>query len=158
MDSWGPGLRIPFIVIAPFAKKAFVDHTQYETVSVLSFVEGLFDLPPLNTRDADAQAPISAFAGQPDLIIRGYVSKPMSYQMPGYNRPTSYKVRAGTLDPATGVLTGEPRAEGSYVIPIKVKGADGDVKYTARFDVRVREYATLLRSVQRPGADQASAK
>ena len=153
------------MVIAPFTKKGFVDHTQYETVSVLSFVEGLFDLPPLNTRDADAQPPISAFPGQPDLIIRGYVGKPMSYQMPAYNRPTLYKVRTAagpvkldglSLDPATGILTGEPRAEGSYVIPIKVRGEDGVVKYSARLDVRAREFTALLKAAKRPGADQAA--
>lgn len=162
VDAWGPGLRIPFLVIAPFVKKGFVDHTQYETVSVLSFVEGLFDLPPLNTRDADAQPPISAFPGQPDLIIRGYVGKPVSYQMPGYNRPTFYKVRTAagpveldglSLDPATGILTGEPQAEGSYLIPIKIRGEDGTVKYTARLDVRAREYTALLKVAKRPDAD-----
>ena len=160
VDAWGPGLRVPFIVIAPFAKKGFVDHTQYETVSVLSFVEGLFDLAPLNTRDADAQPPVSAFQGQPDLVIRAYVGKPTAYQMPGYNRPTAFKVVGGasvdldgmTLDRATGQFTGEPRAVGSYAFPLKVKGLDGNQTLTVRLDVREREYATLLHPAKRTGA------
>src|SRR5205807_367436 len=30
IDRWGPGQRVPAIVISPIAKKAFVDQTQYE--------------------------------------------------------------------------------------------------------------------------------
>ena len=161
VDAWGPGLRVPFIVIAPFAKKGFVDHTQYETVSALAFVEGLFDLCPLNTRDADAQPPISAFQGQPDLVIRGYAGKPMTYQMPGYNRPTAFKLLGGTgvnldgmsLDRASGALSGTPRAVGSYAFQVKVKGQDGNQTLSVRLDVREREFTSLLRAARRPAAD-----
>jgi hypothetical protein len=31
----------------------FVDHTEYETVSILKLIEKRFDLPPLGARDAD---------------------------------------------------------------------------------------------------------
>ncbi len=43
------------------AKRGFVDHTQYETVSLLKFIELRWNLPPLNQRDADATAPFDAF-------------------------------------------------------------------------------------------------
>lgn len=52
--KWGPGTRIPAIVISPFAKKGYVDHTQYETVSILSFIEHRWGLKPLNKRDGNA--------------------------------------------------------------------------------------------------------
>jgi acid phosphatase len=39
IDRWGPGLRVPTVIISPFAKKGFVDHTPYETVSILKFIE-----------------------------------------------------------------------------------------------------------------------
>jgi len=68
IDNWGPGTRVPLIVISPFAKKNFVDHNQYETVSLLAFIEQLYKLKPLNTRDRDALPPISAFMGQPDKV------------------------------------------------------------------------------------------
>jgi phospholipase C len=55
IDKWGPGTRIPAIVISPFAKKGFVDHTQYETVSILAFIEKRWDLQPLNARDGGAR-------------------------------------------------------------------------------------------------------
>lgn len=46
-DRWGPGTRIPAIVVSPFAKKGYVDHTQYDTASVLRFITHRFALPTL---------------------------------------------------------------------------------------------------------------
>lgn len=61
IDKWGPGTRIPAIIISPFAKKGFVDHTQYETVSILAFIEKRWGLKPLNGRDAAARPLDNAF-------------------------------------------------------------------------------------------------
>ncbi|MDE2202883.1 MAG: acid phosphatase [Burkholderiaceae bacterium] len=46
-DRWGPGTRIPAIVVSPFAKKGFIDHTQYDTASVLRLITHRFALPTL---------------------------------------------------------------------------------------------------------------
>lgn len=54
IDRWGPGSRIPAIIIGPFAKKRYVDHTQYETVSILSFIEKRWNIEPLGSRDKNA--------------------------------------------------------------------------------------------------------
>ncbi len=54
IDRWGPGTRVPAIVVSPFAKKHFVDHTHYDTTSILATVEARFGLAPLNGRDAMA--------------------------------------------------------------------------------------------------------
>lgn len=54
IDRWGPGSRIPAIIIGPFAKKGHVDHTQYETVSILSFIEHRWGIAPLAERDKNA--------------------------------------------------------------------------------------------------------
>lgn len=61
IDRWGPGSRIPAILISPFAKKGFVDHTQYETVSILAFIEKRWDLKPLTDRDKNANPLQNAF-------------------------------------------------------------------------------------------------
>jgi phospholipase C len=53
-DRWGPGTRVPLIVISPFAKKGFVDHTTYTTASILKFIETRFGLTALNDRDGKA--------------------------------------------------------------------------------------------------------
>jgi acid phosphatase len=46
-DRWGPGSRIPAIIVSPYAKKGFVDHTQYDTTSILRFITHRFNLPTL---------------------------------------------------------------------------------------------------------------
>src|ERR1700728_616449 len=46
-DRWGPGSRVPAIIVSPFAKKGFVDHTQYDTTSILRFISRRFSLPLL---------------------------------------------------------------------------------------------------------------
>lgn len=50
----GPGTRVPAIMIGPFVKKGYVDHTQYETVSILAFIEHRWNLKPLSERDKNA--------------------------------------------------------------------------------------------------------
>jgi len=46
-DLLGPGTRIPAIVVSPFARRGAVDHSQYDTGSVLRFVTHRFSLPEL---------------------------------------------------------------------------------------------------------------
>jgi acid phosphatase len=46
-DLLGPGARIPALIISPFAKKGVVDHTQYDTESVLRLISRRFDLEAL---------------------------------------------------------------------------------------------------------------
>ncbi|MGZ8975800.1 alkaline phosphatase family protein [Methylomagnum sp.] len=53
-DRWGPGSRVPAIIISPFAKRGYVDHTPYDTTSILKLIETRFGLKPLGTRDAQA--------------------------------------------------------------------------------------------------------
>lgn len=53
-DKVGPGTRIPALVISPFSKMGTVDHTQYDTASVLRLITrrfGLTTLPGLQKRD-----------------------------------------------------------------------------------------------------------
>jgi acid phosphatase len=46
-DRWGPGSRIPAMVVSPFAKKGAVDHNFYDTTSILRFLTRLHGLPLL---------------------------------------------------------------------------------------------------------------
>ena len=46
-DRWGPGTRIPAMIISPFAKRHHIDHTLYDTTSILKFITRRFDLEPL---------------------------------------------------------------------------------------------------------------
>lgn len=54
IDRWGPGTRVPAIAAGPFVKKGHVDSTQYETVSILAFIERRWGLEPLTDRDRKA--------------------------------------------------------------------------------------------------------
>jgi phospholipase C len=53
-DAWGTGVRVPAIIISPLARQGYIDHRQYETVSILKLLEFRFNLAPLAARDADA--------------------------------------------------------------------------------------------------------
>lgn len=60
-DVWGPGSRVPTILVSPFARRHYVDHTPYETVSILKLIETRWNLQPLGKRDAQADAMLNAF-------------------------------------------------------------------------------------------------
>ncbi|SIT35464.1 Acid phosphatase [Paraburkholderia ribeironis] len=47
-DRWGPGSRVPALVISPLAKKAYVDHTVYDTNSILRLISRVHGLAPLD--------------------------------------------------------------------------------------------------------------
>jgi phospholipase C len=46
-DRWGPGTRIPALLIGPMVKKGFVDSTPYDTGSILKLITRRFGLEPL---------------------------------------------------------------------------------------------------------------
>lgn len=61
-DSFGPGNRIPAIIISPYANKGTVDHTQYDTTSILAFIEKRFGLEALvPSRDGNISNLTNAF-------------------------------------------------------------------------------------------------
>jgi acid phosphatase len=73
-DRWGPGSRIPALVISPFAKQGYVDHTVYDTNSILRFISRVHDLAPLDgvaARDramaANGEAPLGDLTNALDL-------------------------------------------------------------------------------------------
>jgi phospholipase C len=72
------GFRVPTIVISPYARPGYIDHTQYDFTSLLRFIEDIFGLPTLagNTRapgygsgiDIDANDMLNSFDfSQPPL-------------------------------------------------------------------------------------------
>jgi phospholipase C len=61
IDRWGPGTRVPTLVISPMAKHGYVDHNRYDTSSILALIEHRWGLAPLGTRDAAANDLRNAF-------------------------------------------------------------------------------------------------
>src|SRR5207237_6039777 len=52
-DQWGPGTRIPALVISPYLGGSFVvDHTEHDTTAIAATIEHRFGLAPLGSRDA----------------------------------------------------------------------------------------------------------
>ena len=47
-DRWGPGTRIPTIIIGPMVKKGYIDHAVYDTTSILKLITRRFALEPLS--------------------------------------------------------------------------------------------------------------
>jgi phospholipase C len=61
VDDFGFGIRVPLLVISPYAKRGFVNHELGEFSSVLRFVEDNWGLTQLTHRDRDATPLLSAF-------------------------------------------------------------------------------------------------
>ncbi|MGA8574091.1 MAG: alkaline phosphatase family protein [Candidatus Cybelea sp.] len=53
-NSYEVGMRVPMIVVSPYAKKGYVSHVNYEFGSILKFIEETFGLGSLGTTDARA--------------------------------------------------------------------------------------------------------
>jgi phospholipase C len=50
----GKGIRVPMVIVSPYARPVFTDSTPASMDSVLAFVEHTFGLPPLSKGDAKA--------------------------------------------------------------------------------------------------------
>jgi phospholipase C len=55
-DRWGPGPRIPAILVSPYARRGFVDSTPYDTTSILRLIQDRFSLEPLPSPRVNAVA------------------------------------------------------------------------------------------------------
>jgi phospholipase C len=75
VDSFGLGFRVPCLVISPYAKRGYIDHTQSDFCSILKFIETTYSLPPLTQRDANNSDMSNAFdfslSPRPLLILPG---------------------------------------------------------------------------------------
>ena len=55
------GLRIPLMIVSPYAKRGYVSHHVTDHTSILRLVEAVFGLPALTHRDANAEPPYDMF-------------------------------------------------------------------------------------------------
>ena len=88
-DYDGFGFRVPLIVISPYAKQGYVTHVQYETASVLRFMEDNFGLAPLAASDGRANDP----AG--DAL--DYSQAPRAFTKIAGAKPNAYWIREDRL-------------------------------------------------------------
>jgi phospholipase C len=52
VDAMGLGFRVPVMVVSPYAKRGYISHVTHESSGFLRYMEEVFNLPSLNTRDA----------------------------------------------------------------------------------------------------------
>ncbi len=99
-DYDGLGFRVPLLIVSPYAKRGYVTHVQYETSSVLRYIEDNFDLAPLARSDARATDPASdAF---------DYARPPRAFKEIGGSKPQSYwtSERRASARPRPNTLPG----------------------------------------------------
>ncbi|HEV2361510.1 MAG TPA: alkaline phosphatase family protein, partial [Acidimicrobiales bacterium] len=68
LDGFGPGIRVPMIIVSPYAKTGYVDTTFSDHGSVLKFIEHVFALPTLasiNTRFNSGTPNVGQGGGKP---------------------------------------------------------------------------------------------
>ncbi|MBI3726124.1 hypothetical protein HY251_19520 [bacterium] len=61
VDDLGLGFRVPCIVLSPYARRSYVDKTQYELSSMVKFAETVFGIAPMTARDAAASDMTNSF-------------------------------------------------------------------------------------------------
>ena len=83
-DYDGLGFRVPLIVVSPYAKNGTVTHVQYETASVLRYIEDNFGLPPLAASDGRANDPAN------DPAVFDYLQHPRPFKKIGGGKPAAY--------------------------------------------------------------------
>jgi phospholipase C len=61
IDEYGLGIRVPGLVISPYAKQNYIDHNTYSFESWLKIVEKRFNIYPMTARDTNATDMLDAF-------------------------------------------------------------------------------------------------
>jgi phospholipase C len=131
-NGWGNGPRVPTVIISPYAKQGFVDHTQYDTLSILKTIEERFGLPPLNEFDAKAASLVNSFllpgeapppaAEMPDPDAE-MQSSAVEMQRPGFGTRCPPVLGEGGIAPLPRSMRAQPGANSPYEVrrgPAKV--------------------------------------
>jgi hypothetical protein len=77
--------RTVALVISPYTKRKFVDHTNYNQTGMVKTIELMLGLPPMNQMDLSATAMRNCFADQPDLTP--YACVPNKIKLDEMNKP-----------------------------------------------------------------------
>jgi phospholipase C len=96
------GIRVPMIVVSPYAKKHYVSHKTYDHTSILRFVQARFGLPALTARDANALPPTDMFDFKQPPFVKPPVL-PIAVENPNFLNKCEDTARTHYNDePATG--------------------------------------------------------
>ena len=116
IDQSGLGFRVPTLVISPWAKSGYIDHTQYEFASMLKLAEVNFNLTSLGARDVNASDMMNSFnftqsPTTPLIEPANFVAQPAPTLPPTPTAATPTPVPSPTLSPTpTGTPSPTPTA------------------------------------------------
>jgi phospholipase C len=95
-DYDGLGFRVPLLIVSPYAKRGSVTHVQYETASLLRFIEDDFGLPQLAASDTRANDPAT------DPAVFDFSAPPRKFEPIAGAKPRSFWQRLEAIpDPRT---------------------------------------------------------
>jgi phospholipase C len=94
-DYDGLGFRVPLLVVSPYAKSGSVTHVQYETASILRFIEDNFGLAQLAASDIRANDPAN------DPAIFDYAQAPRTFKKIAGARAAPYWIQLERSTPPT---------------------------------------------------------
>ena len=122
LDQFGLGVRVPMLIISPYARAGFIDHTTYSFDSIMKFIEWDFGLHSLTARDANANNLLNTFNFQqaplaPDVI-------PLNSSQVSQITPYLWK-EGGQIHTPVGGSCNSPNSVTAYTTSANVS-ADGD--------------------------------
>jgi len=127
VDDFGEGFRVPTLVVSPWAKHGFIDHTMYEFGSMLKLAEVNFNLATLGARDLKANDMMNSFdfnqAPQRPLILpTTFLAKEGASEQASWssmNTQTSASIASRTTEATAGTTQMSPGNQG-YIIAIAI--------------------------------------
>ena len=116
--------RTVALAISPYIKRGTVDHSMYDTVSMLRTIELILGLPPLSQYDAAALPMINSFTNKPDFTP--YTALRPEVPMDEKNSQTAYGAQESlAMDFSREDATPELRL--NEIIWKSIKGADSEM-------------------------------
>jgi phospholipase C len=104
------GVRVPLVVISPWARSHFVSHVVQEHTAIVRLIETIFDLPALTARDANSPALLDLFDFSTPALLVPPAAPPAGR---GGCMPTKGKPAVGAYrppaPPALGAVASSPR-------------------------------------------------
>jgi len=121
LDGYGPGVRVPMLVISPFAKVGYVDTVYQDHGSMLKFIEAVFGLPTLASinHSFDTSTPLT------NNSTNGLPFPPRDKYTQTGNLTQCFTFTTGgsfTLAPSPGSVTVQQGSSGTSTITSTVSG------------------------------------
>jgi acid phosphatase len=153
-DRWGPGTRIPALILSPQLPSSGVDHTSHDTTSILATIEHRFGIAPMTddtgaqTRDARVRDLFSAFSVQP---AQPCYSGGGSYALrisPSYARVS----RTGAVTLSARLLQGGRACQSGLRVGLHARGPGATTYHLSRALV-TGSGGLVSTTYSRPGSD-----